>query len=276
MDRRTLVGLDRRRRAGLVDRGRDPGLSQWTVGDGCDHRGPRRAHRARAIECRHRWQRTDAIGDLAAEPWLDVGRIGLVPIGGATDQVVEHLVDLAVQTGLIGEARELLEERPQGLTLVTGQVEADFAVHGGVSRDVPDDGRGRRRTGHQRRNRDGRSQDHGHDGDRSGPAQPTAAPCRRRCRHDRLRCRPGHVILVDGRPGKGSVGRGERHRRRGDASRRRVCRRRRRRDLRFRAGRVALRSWIEFVSHGLVSCRFIADPSSPRGQLACRHRRVAS
>ena len=73
-------------------------------------------------------QRPDAERELAVEPRLDVAGVGLLVVGRVLDQLVEDLVELGVERGLVGKARELGQELAGGGALVAGQVEADLGV----------------------------------------------------------------------------------------------------------------------------------------------------
>ena len=98
---------------------------------------------------------------------MSVG-VGLLAVGGVLDELVEDLVELGLERGLVGEARELREEPADGLALVAGQVEPELAVHDVSVGHVAEDGRvrRRRRSGGRRPRREGR---------RRGRRRPAAA-----------------------------------------------------------------------------------------------------
>ena len=134
-DRDVLVGLGG---AGGTLLGRDPvhpGLRLGGILDAQEHEP------ARLGGVDAGWDRTHAGADLAGEPRLDVARERLLAIRRLADQLVEDLVQLDRECGLVLEAREGLHDLRKLRGLVAREVEAELRVGGAVGRCPGHDGR---------------------------------------------------------------------------------------------------------------------------------------
>src|SRR4029079_7246608 len=109
--------LRRRGGPGLLERGRGPGRGLRRVLDA------REGEEARRGGVGSRRDGSDADAELAAEPGLDVGRVALLAIGRLADELVEDLVDLSRERGLVVETAEGAEDLGQLGLLVARQVE---------------------------------------------------------------------------------------------------------------------------------------------------------
>ena len=287
-DGRAVIRFGRGCGACLLERGVEPRGGRDRILDRGEGHHPERAHRG-DVAVGHRlgrWQRADRERELAVEPRLDVAGVRLLAVRRVADQVVEDLIELAVERCLVGEARELREERPDGLLLIAGEVETDLAIDDGVLGDIAEDGRGRRAAGEQRRGGRGGTDDERDDRDGGRPAETAPAALRRvgACDLDRGGDRPGHVVLVDRRPAAavGATGGGQRCRRRDGRRLRHGCGgcrgdgRRERRPGRLVIGRARVPPRVEIVGHRCPLCRVIAGQSTHRGPHVCRRRRAAS
>ena len=175
-----------------------------------------------------RRQGSDADAELAAEPGLDVGRVALLAVGRLADELVEDLVDLGRERGLVVEAREGAEDLGQLRLLVAGEVEPDLGVGDAVVRGPGEDRRRARRAGEQHGPGGGRDGDQGDDDEGDDPLDGAPALLRRRGRDDG-RCRDGVARGLGRQERRHGAGGGRRGRnRRGRCVRRgRVGRRRR-------------------------------------------------
>ena len=269
-----------RRGAGLrrAPRRTRPGRSAWSLTDRrTSARDVPSRWTAASTSRRGRRQRPDAERELAVEPRLDVGGVGLLAVRGVLDQLVEDLVELGVERGLVGEARELGQELAGGLRAGRRAGRGGPRRRRRVRRDVAEDGRGRDRPVMSAATAAEAPRTSATTARRppSGRGRRGAAPGRRRDRAGR------------DRPGRPRRRRARSRRRSRRSGRRRQ--RRRRWDVpvsasgvvrgRYPAGGVVgAVGRCRFASSVIVVpfCRLIAGPSMRRGRPACRRRRAAS
>ena len=131
----------------------EPGLRGHRVRDRQQRRAPERAIAAagRPSSRRRRRQRAERDRQLAAEPRLDVGRVGLgavVAFLTRSSRTWSSLLSRAPGRRSPGNCERNL---PTALALVAGQVEPDLGVDTRLVRDVAEDGRVGRPAGDDRR-----------------------------------------------------------------------------------------------------------------------------